>query len=131
MKFKISKSFFIMFLAFLLMIPLFAIARQFRIALLPDNGENFGCGTCHVNPGGGGARNSFGNDWTAIAIPNGDKYIAELADKDSDGDGFTNAQEFEAGTHPGDPESKPKEPEAVSPKGKRYVPWGGIKSGHI
>ncbi|MFC1716671.1 thrombospondin type 3 repeat-containing protein [Candidatus Poribacteria bacterium] len=111
------------------MIPFLAIGRQFRLALLPDKGDNFSCGTCHVRATGGGGRNPFGEDWAAIAIPKGDKYVPELADKDSDGDGFTNDKEFEAETNPGDAKSKlPEEkPKSVNPKGKRYIPWGRIK----
>jgi hypothetical protein len=113
----------------LLLIPFIVIGRSFRIALLPDKGENFGCGTCHVNPGGGGVRNSFGRDWEAIAIPRGDKYVPEIANRDSDGDGFTNDEEFEAEKHPGDPQSKPDPPQQpVTPRGKSFVPWGKVKS---
>ena len=112
----------------LLMIPFVAISRPHRPALLPDGGVNFGCGTCHVNPAGGGARNSFGQDWEGIAIPAGDIYVAALASRDSDDDGFTNEEEFDAKTHPGDSNSKP-EPQPVNPKGRQYTRWGKIKSG--
>lgn len=101
--------------------------RDFRPALLPDKGANFGCATCHISPAGGGARNAFGRDWEAIAIPKGDKYVPELASKDSDGDGFTNDEEFKAGKHPGDANSKPDKPKTVIVKGKRYTFWGKIK----
>lgn len=131
MKSRTPKYLLFTVIALLLMIPLLAISRPFRPALLPDKGVNFGCSTCHVNPNGGGVRNPFGQDWEAIAIPNGDKYVPELASKDSDGDGFTNDQEFDAKTHPGDKNSKPEEPKAVSPKGKRHAPWGKIKSGAL
>jgi hypothetical protein len=82
-------------------------ARPFRLGVLPDKGARFGCATCHVNPSGGGPRNAFGKDYQQIAIPAGDKYSGELGVKDSDEDGATNQQEFEAGTHPGDPQSRP------------------------
>ena len=82
-------------------------ARSFRLSKLPDGGKNFSCATCHVNPRGGGARNPFGKDYQKIAIPAGDKYTPALGELDSDGDGFTNDQEFSAGTNPGDPASKP------------------------
>ncbi len=117
------------FVVLLLTIPFFAIARPFRVDILPDKGKNFGCGTCHVNPAGGGARNPFGKDWEAIAIPKGDKYVPELDDRDSDGDSFTNDQEFNAKTHPGNPESKPEKPKHVEQRGKHFVPWGRIKRG--
>jgi cytochrome c peroxidase len=81
--------------------------RPFRIEKLPDKGRNFGCGTCHVNPRGGGKRNPFGKDYENIGIKAKENYTAELGKLDSDGDGFTNDQEFAANTNPGDPESKP------------------------
>ncbi len=82
-------------------------ARPFRLGKLPDKGKNFGCATCHVNPNGGGRRDSFGKDYGRIAIGAGDKYTEALGALDSDGDGSTNDQEFAAGTDPGDPQSKP------------------------
>jgi len=82
-------------------------SRPFRIGKIPDKGKGFGCATCHTSSRGGGARNSFGSDYANIAIKAGEKYTADLGKKDSDGDGFTNDQEFEARAHPGDPNSKP------------------------
>ena len=81
--------------------------RPFRVGRLPDKGKNFGCGTCHVNPRGGGKRNPFGQDYQKIGMKAKDRYTKDLGKLDSDGDGFTNDQEFAANTHPGDPESKP------------------------
>jgi thiosulfate dehydrogenase len=82
-------------------------SRPFRLTKLPDGGKNFGCGTCHVNPQGGGVRNPFGQDWEGIAIIANETYTPELAKLDSDKDGWTNDQEFAANTNPGDPNSKP------------------------
>ena len=82
-------------------------AKPFRMGKIPDKGAAFGCGTCHVSPRGGGARNPFGMDYQKIGMPAGDKYSSELGATDSDGDGHSNDQEFEAGTHPGKPDSKP------------------------
>ncbi|MFC1813754.1 thrombospondin type 3 repeat-containing protein [Thermodesulfobacteriota bacterium] len=82
-------------------------ARPFRLSKLPDGGKNFSCATCHINLRGGGARNPFGKDYQKTGIPAGDKYTPALGELDSDGDGFTNDNEFAAGTNPGDPASKP------------------------
>jgi len=50
--------------------------------------------------------NAFGSDYPKIDIPAGDGYINALGGLDSDSDGFTNDQEFDAKTNPGDPKSK-------------------------
>jgi len=127
---KYAKYLTFLLLTFLLLLPFLSSGRGFRLDLLPDKGKNFGCATCHVNAGGGGARNSFGKDWEKIAIPQGDKYVPDIAEKDSDGDGFTNDEEFEAETHPGDPKSHPEPPKdkPVRPKGKMLTTWGKIKA---
>ncbi|MBN1102149.1 MAG: hypothetical protein JXL84_01910 [Deltaproteobacteria bacterium] len=82
-------------------------ARPFRLATLPDRGAKFGCGTCHVRADGGGPRNPFGRSWENVVMKSGDKYNVALGAMDSDTDSFSNDREFEAGTHPGDPRSKP------------------------
>jgi hypothetical protein len=113
------------------LISSFVMARAFRPALLPDKGVNFSCATCHINPNGGGVRNPFGADYERIAIPAGDKYTDALAQLDSDGDGFTNAQEFSANpvTNPGDSKSHPPiTPKAVISKGKKSTTWGNVKN---
>jgi len=95
----------------------FALGRPFRVGRLPDKGENFGCVTCHVVPGG--PRNPFGQDYEKFAIEAGDRYTEELGKMDSDGDGFTNDAEFAANTHPGKPDSKPALAAEVESQQKR------------
>ncbi len=101
------------------------ISREFRTSKIP-NGNKFACANCHINPSGGGARNSFGKAVEGLVSPGGfeDFWNENLANIDSDGDGFTNGQELQdpAGlwrtgqpnpgdinlvTNPGDPNSKP------------------------
>ena len=79
-------------------------AKPFRLGKVR---AKHGCATCHLDPKGGGKRNSFGDDYARIAIPAGEKVTDELKAVDSDGDGFTNDQELKAGSNPGNPNSTP------------------------
>jgi len=72
-----------------------AIARPFRVGLIPNGAENR-CANCHVNPAGGGSRDLFGQDVEGLVSPRGREefWDAVLAAVDSDEDGFTNGQEL-------------------------------------
>ena len=65
-----------------------------------------------MNAMGGGGLNPFGRDYYLTSLSAGDKYTEKLGKMDSDGDGFTNDQEFAVGTNPANPKSKPS---TVSP----------------
>lgn len=71
------------------------ISRDFRVSKIP-NGMKFQCANCHVNPGGGGARNAFGQAVEARVTFNGQEnfWDAQLAALDSDGDGKSNGREL-------------------------------------
>ncbi|MBZ0254444.1 CHRD domain-containing protein [bacterium] len=73
-------------------------ARPERPGLIP-NGTVFLCANCHLSAGGGGPRTPFGEDVLALLSSKGNNFWSpELAELDSDGDGFTNGEEL------GDPE---------------------------
>ncbi|MBN1847126.1 MAG: hypothetical protein JW932_00925 [Deltaproteobacteria bacterium] len=82
--------------------------KPFRLEKIPDQGKNFKCRTCHVSRFGGKEFNPFGNDYKRLGLQAGDNYTEELGALDSDGDGFSNKQEFDAKTNPGNPKSKPE-----------------------
>ncbi|MFC1891564.1 hypothetical protein ACFLZT_04160 [Thermodesulfobacteriota bacterium] len=94
-------------LVFILSLTNDVSGKPFRLSKIPDGGKKFKCATCHANPKGGQPLSAFGNDWNTIALEAGDKYTEDLGKMDSDGDGFTNDQEFDARTNPGDLHSRP------------------------
>ena len=96
-------------------------ARAQRVNQIP-NGGTFSCANCHVNAGGGGPRNVFGQAVPLSGSGGGAsvQWSATFAAQDSDGDGFSNGTELgdpdgdgtpTAGatvTNPGDPSSFPQ-----------------------
>ncbi|TGC09112.1 PGF-CTERM sorting domain-containing protein [Methanolobus halotolerans] len=59
------------------------------------------CLTCHNNANGGGPRNPYG-----MAYEENGRDFASIENLDSDGDGFTNLEEINNLTFPGDPADK-------------------------
>jgi hypothetical protein len=68
------------------------------------------CGLCHIDPAGGGSRNSYGSAYSA----NGHNFKT-IEPLDSDGDGFTNITEINARTFPGDATSHPSTADTTPP----------------
>jgi hypothetical protein len=60
------------------------------------------CNLCHNSPAGGDARNSYGLSYAS----SGHSFSA-IENTDSDGDGWTNIQEIQALTFPGDAKEHP------------------------
>ena len=68
-----------------------------------DRGTTMGsCITCHVNPDGKNGINSYGNHWKSYG-----RNFAAVEALDSDGDGFSNIDEINADTWPGNAGSRP------------------------
>ena len=82
---------------------LYVSVAQARPKYQPQVRPMEGCNVCHVNQGGGGPMNAYGADWESSGMS-----AAKAAKLDSDNDGFTNGEEIEAKTFPGDPNSNPK-----------------------
>ncbi len=60
------------------------------------------CVLCHIDPNGGGTRNPYGE-----AFRSAGHSFSAIENLDSDGDGWTNIQEINANTFPGDATSHP------------------------
>lgn len=68
-------------------------------------GSSYSCTVCHTSTSGTAPRNAYGEAFGAASHD-----FAAIEGQDSDGDGFTNLAELQAGTLPGDPSSKPSGP---------------------
>lgn len=68
------------------------------------------CRLCHKNKEGGGPRNAFGQDFQIHSYD-----FAVMENLDTDGDGFTNLEEFMALTIPSNPKNFPKEHLEIEP----------------
>jgi len=116
-------------LVFLSMAMTFVISRSFRPGEIP-NGSINNCANCHNNPGGGGARNSFGQEVEAnfLTAPGASGHVQwgpALAALDSDGDGVSNGEELQdpngtwtsGNPAPGDPAmvTNPGDPDSFIP----------------
>lgn len=63
-----------------------------------------GCGLCHIDPNGGGARNPWGNErGVLITIADIAKQLAKLPNPDFDHDGTNDVDELKKGSNPGVP----------------------------
>ena len=62
------------------------------------------CGLCHVDPSGGGSRNSYGRAFESQSVhfSNIDLALTNIEPQDSDGDGYSNIVEIIARTAPWD-----------------------------
>lgn len=73
------------------------------------------CAVCHADPAGGGVVNPYGREIKTFLKTAANKAVTPevlhaIETKDSDGDGFTNLDEFKADTLPGDASSHPNTP---------------------
>lgn len=93
-------------------------------------GTQVGCQYCHAAAFGGEGWNAFGTAvqtaFTGAAQRNINQalYLTLKANKDSDGDGYSDALEVYAKTLPGDPKSKPSKTVAVMQKAFKTA--GGV-----
>jgi len=90
-----GRFYILMFAATALLLQTDVYAFSNRVSHLP-NGSVSSCANCHINPGGGGARNAFGTEVAQNFLVNGIvQWGPQLAALDSDGDGATNGEELQ------------------------------------
>ena len=86
-------------IGFILTVGLCASATPSEASAMPDfpgqipNGNRASCGTCHINPAGGGPRNAFGLDVQSNLV-GGQPRWQSIYRVDSDNDGQTNGEEL-------------------------------------
>lgn len=118
-----KNTYIFIFLIVSLVSSIILVSQSFRVSQIPNGGIN-SCANCHINPFGGGPRNSFGQkiEESFLNAQGNVQWNPQLASLDSDGDGFSNGIELQnpsgiwSGgpvgdpskvTNPGDPFSKP------------------------
>ncbi|MCQ6963536.1 hypothetical protein PV02_10610 [Methanolobus chelungpuianus] len=74
------------------------------------------CLNCHLDPNGGGPRNLYG-----LAYAESGRDFGSIEAVDSDGDGFTNLEEINALTFPGDPADHPRVTSDNSPEAEANI----------
>jgi hypothetical protein len=98
----------------------YRIAAQAQFKLISADGKGeIGCIYCHTSPSGGGSWNKFGQEVRGLYFGASKRNIGDAlyqtlkANKDSDGDKFSDVLEIVAKTLPGDANSKPTKTVAV------------------
>ncbi len=98
----------------------YRIAAQAQFKLMSADGKGeIGCIYCHTSPSGGGSWNKFGQEIRGLYFGTSKRNIGDAlyqtlkANKDSDGDKFSDVLEIVAKTLPGDASSKPSKTVAV------------------
>lgn len=88
------KYFTILFITVLITFSV-STGRSFRVNQIPNGNVN-GCLNCHTSSAGGGKLNPFGTMVkNGYLINDNVNWNADLANKDADGDGYTNGEELQ------------------------------------
>ncbi len=87
------------FVVVTILLPAVAQTRPGYLRALPPEAQR--CQICHFTRSGMEGPNAFGQDWKRYGS------LQAILSRDSDGDGFSNGEELQAGTLPGDPRDYP------------------------